>query len=119
MRYLKCLLALAWFTTLTAPVIGQATDSLLVSVTPIEVKTIELKVENLQRKATQITIQKLDGSVTYFTDFTKKKANYARKINLKELADGKYLLVITQGNQKKQQVIVMKEGRGMLLSDVK
>lgn len=122
MRLFKMVLSLALLTFMAAPVFAdnsQMQDSLLVSVTPVAVKTIELKLGNLHQQTTQIMIQNLDGSVTYFTDYAKKKNTYRKKINLKELVDGKYLLVINHGNEKKQQVIVMKEGRGMLLSDIK
>lgn len=119
MRSIKIFLALALFFTFATSIAAQSTDSLWVTVTPVAVKTIELKLLNLQQKTTQIMIQNLDGSITYFTDYAKKKNTYRKKVNLKELADGKYLLVIEQGAVKKQQVIVIKEGRGMLLSDIK
>ncbi len=82
-------------------------------------KTIEVSLLNLQQERTVITLQSLDGATTYFEEVVKKHNGYRRQLNLRELSAGKYLLVVKRNEQKLQQVVVVSDQRGVMLSDVK
>ncbi|MFN7115652.1 MAG: hypothetical protein ACK4TA_02575 [Saprospiraceae bacterium] len=120
MKYLS--LVLAFCLTLTIPAIANEvnpTDNVQVTVTAVAEKSVEISLTNLQQQRTSISIQKLDGSVVYYQDIVRKHNGYRKRLNFNELENGKYLLVIEQGAEKHQQVIVLKDNVGMLLSSVK
>lgn len=120
MKFLSLLLAFSL--ALTIPAIAnefEPTKEVKVTVTAVAEKSLDVNVSNLQQQTTRITIENIDGSVVYFQDIVKKHNGYHKRLNLRKLKDGKYLLVVQRGTEKHQQVIVLKDATGMLLSAVK
>ncbi len=117
MKFLSLLLAFSL--ALTIPAFAHEsypTKAINVTITAVAEKSVQVIISNLQQQTTRITIESLDGSVVYFKDIVKKHNGYHKRLNLRKLKDGKYLLVVQQGNKKHQQVIVLKDTVGMLLS---
>lgn len=120
MKYLSLVLALCLSLIISASANeANPEENVQLYVTPISEKILDLALTNLQQQRTTIAVTNVDGSVTYFRDVVKKHNGYRKRLNFNELQDGKYLLVVTQGTEKFQQVIVLKKDRGMLLSAIK
>lgn len=120
MKYLSLVLALCL--SLTIPAVANVTnpaDEIQMYVTPVSEKTVDVALANLQQQRTTISIVSLDGSTTYYRDIVKKHNGYRKRLHLNELQDGRYVLVVEQGTEKRQQVIVLKKNQGMLLSAIK
>ena len=115
----KLLLALAVITSCAiSPSFANITyDDILIYVDNSEGKAFNLQLANLQKVSTKVAIKDMDGSI-YFEDYITDHNGYAKKINLKKLKDGKYLLNVMQGKQKLVQVIVVK-GDKLWFSKVK
>lgn len=79
---------------------------------------IVIQLINLQQVATSVTIKDLDGDTTYFQETVRKHNGYLRKINLENLANGRYLVQVKQGGVSKQQVVLVR-GNSLQLSSVK
>ena len=105
----KLLFAVAMVTTIAvSPTFASVSyDDILVYVDETEGKIFHLQLANLQKQDTKVTIEDMDGAV-YFRELVSDHNGYAKRINLKKLDDGKYLLNVTQGKQKMVQVIVVK-----------
>ncbi|MDX1941255.1 MAG: hypothetical protein SFU99_11935 [Saprospiraceae bacterium] len=121
MKYLSLLLALCL--AISVPTFVSAHNFTVepqvnVNVKTVKERTVEISLFNLQQERTSISIQSLDGETTYFKNVIKDHNGYRKRLNLKDLAFGRYLLVIEQNGKKMQQVIVLDEENGMLLSDV-
>ncbi len=120
MKYLMVALALCLsFSTAIFATTPPNPNKVKVSITVVDKKTVELRLVNLQKLRTDISIQSLDGATTYFQNVVTKHNGYRAKLNLNELKAGKYLLVVKNGSEKRQQVIVIDEEKGMLLSSIK
>lgn len=119
MKYLSVVLALCLCLTVAVNAENNPTKNLRATVTAVENKTVEISLVNLQQLRTDISIQSVDGDVTYFQDVVKKHNAYRKRLNLSELKAGKYMLVVLNGDEKLQQVIVVKGDNTMLLSIIK
>lgn len=60
-------------------------------------KMLELRMNNLQKQKTHITIQDLDGKVGLRTT-VKNQDGYTTKVNLKLVPDGEYILLVENQN---------------------
>ncbi len=132
MKYLSVVLALCL--ALTIPAIAHSslsTNAILINdptppngevqlyVTPLSEKKLDVALANLQYQRTTISLKSLDGTITYYQDVVNKHNGYRRCLNLRELAYGKYMLVVEKGKESHRQVIVLSKDNGMLLSAVK
>lgn len=120
MKYLSFMLALCLAFTL--PVLASEPDpnaEVQMYVTKVSEKSLDVALTNLQNQRTTISIVSVDRAITYYRDIIKKHNGYRKRLNLSELQDGKYILVVERGTEKRQQVIVLKKDRGMLLSAIK
>lgn len=119
MKYLSVVLALCLCLTVAAKAETDPTKTIRATVTAVEAKTVEISLVNLQQLRTDISIQSVDGKVAYFQDVVKKHNGYRKRLNLNELEAGKYMLVVQNGDERLQQIIVIKEDKTLLLSSIK
>jgi hypothetical protein len=122
MKFMSAMLAFCLLLCAAAPAVAACpnpTSEVQLTVTRVAEKTIDLTLTNLQQQRTTVTIQSLDGTVIYFQENVKKHNGYHKRLNLKDLPNGKYLLTIQQGREKRRQVIVIKPELGMLLSTIR
>lgn len=131
MKYLSVVLALCL--ALTIPAIAHSslsTNDILTSdptpkgevqlyVTPVSEKKLDIALTNLQYQRTTIALKSLDGTITYYQDVVNKHNGYRRCLNLNQLEDGKYMLLVEKGKESRRQVIVLSKANGMLLSAIK
>ncbi len=111
-----CLSVVAAVPALASYIAGNPEVTLYVKA--VKERTVEVALVNLQQESTSIAIQSLDGKTTYFQSTVKNHNGYRKRLNLKDLSFGRYLLVVEKGGQRLQQVIVLDEENGMLLSDI-
>ncbi|WP_420459126.1 hypothetical protein [Neolewinella sp.] len=118
---MKSLLFLALFTAALTPVkAGVTTDGVtdpLVTRTQVEDFRLNLKLVNLQKQRTVITLKQLDGTTHHQTRI-KEHNGYALSMQLRDVPAGRYLLTVKQGKRLRQQVIV-KSAAGIRCSDWK
>lgn len=120
MKYLGLMIVLCLSLAVPAAAIGtNPLSDIEFYVTKVSEKKLEVTLANLQSQRTTVTIENLDGSTIYFRDIVTKHNGYRKRLNLDQLPNGKYKLIVTNGEEKKQQVIVLKAGVGMLLSSIK
>ena len=71
----------------------------------IKEKTFELRLANLAKTKAHISLTDMDKETIYFSDRIKEKNGYAKAINVKNLADGKYMLNIKSNGITQTQII--------------
>lgn len=121
MKYLSLLLALCLAMSVSALASNQdlpVESKVNVNVKAVKERTVEVFLSNLQHERTSISIESLDGETTYFKDVVNAHNGYRKRLNLRDLPYGRYLLVVKQNGEKLQQVIVLDDQHGMLLSDI-
>ncbi|WP_420457674.1 hypothetical protein [Neolewinella sp.] len=118
---MKSLLFLVLFATAFNPAYAGATvdgvTNPLVARTQVKDFRLDLKLVNLQKQRTVITLQQLDGTTHYQTRI-KEHNGYALSMQLRDVPAGRYLLTVKQGKVLRQQVIV-KSAAGIMCSDWK
>lgn len=73
-----------------------------------QTKTVELRLSNLELKNTRVLIEDFNGG-TYFSDTFKNRNGYARALNLNQLPNGRYRLVIRQKGVEMIQIVSVKD----------
>lgn len=117
MKYLSLLLAVCLaFVALPASANPTKPETITVEVKAVNKKTVEVALTNLQRERTDITLQSLDKNTTFYRETLRKHNGFRKRLNLKDLSEGKYLLTIQQSGETYEQVIVIKDATGVLLS---
>ena len=108
---------LGFFCTTTAIAdVTPTDDDVRITVKPLEGKAFSLHVANLQQQSAKIEISDLDGNV-YFEAYVNKHNGYARKIDLNQLENGKYVLRVKQNGINYSRVMVVKD-QSILFSQV-
>ena len=109
MKRISMLMALcfciATFSAVAAPI--NDSEELIVRVKPLENKVFKVTVANLQKANTKITLTNLSGSTTYFEENVQKHNGYAKKLDLSELSDGRYLLTVKQKGEEMIKVLYL------------
>lgn len=82
----------------------------------VENNVLVVQLYNLQQEKTKIKIQSLDGQTTFFTDYVNNHNGYIRKINLENLADGRYMIQVEQNDQSRTQVVLVRDSKVQLSS---
>lgn len=90
---------------------------LIVKTKLVDEKIIELRIANLQEKYTEISLTDLKGDFIFYSEGVNKTNTYQKAFNIKNLADGKYLLQIENDGEVLQQVIKV-TGDHIFLSDI-
>ena len=117
MKRISLLMALcfcvATFSAVAAPI--NNADELIIRVKPLENKVFKVTLANLQQKNTKITLTNLSGTTTYFEDNVIKHNGYAKKLDLSDLNDGRYLLTVKQKGEETVKVLYL-SGEKILIS---
>lgn len=71
-------------------------------------KTVELRLSNLEMKSTKVLIEDFNGG-TYFSETFKNRNGYAKALNLNQLPNGKYRLVVRQKDVEMIQIVSVKD----------
>ena len=67
-----------------------------------------LQLVNLQQNYTHISIESLNGETIFYEENVWKHNGYRVKINLENLADGRYVIQVKQGDITKNQVMLIR-----------
>ncbi len=117
MKYLSLLLAVCLaFVALPSFANPTEPEAVRVEVKAVNEKTVEVVLTNLQKERTDITLQSLNKNTTFYHETLRKHNGFRKRLNLKDLNEGKYLLTIQHNNETYQQVIVIKADAGIALS---
>ena len=92
-------------------------DDLIINVDQLDNKQFILHIANLQQQITNIKIQDLEGNI-YYREKVKDHNGFAKKIDLKELPEGRYVLSITQNDRRFSQVVLV-DSDNLLFSRIK
>lgn len=93
-------------------------EKVLISTEVVDDYALELRLANLQQEVTKVEIKHLTRNISYFSDYIRNHNGYATLIDLQELPKGKYVLEITQGDERR--TVVLRMGKhGLFVSDVK
>ena len=71
----------------------------------VNTKTLSLQLVNLQENVTNISITNLKEDVEFFTQSIKTRNGFTTNLNLKNLENGKYLLIVKNNGTTQKQVI--------------
>ncbi|MCB0608277.1 MAG: hypothetical protein KDD12_11210 [Lewinella sp.] len=95
---------------------GTNPTELIARTTVMSEKTMKIQLINLEKVATTLSINSLDGKKTYYEKNIKKHNGFATKFNFGDLEPGKYLLKVEQPDESLTQVILIDEN-GIRVSD--
>ena len=84
----------------------------IINVNQLEGKQFILHLANLEQQTTNIKLEDLQGTV-YYTEMVRKHNGYAKKLNLRKLPEGRYILSVLQDNKKFVQVVVIQDDKLM------
>lgn len=121
MKYVSFVMALLLSLAISLPVSANdlPTDKdVTLRVKEVKTKTLDVTLINLQQQRTSISLKALNGSDTFFEDTINKHNGYRKRLDLRNLTPGKYILTVEQDGKKLRQVIVIDNQLGMLLSDI-
>ena len=79
---------------------------LIINVDQLNNKQFILHLANLEQQSTSIMIKDLSGT-TYYRETVKDHNGFAKKINLRKLPEGRYVLSITQNDRQFTQVVLV------------
>lgn len=82
----------------------------------VEDNAIVVQMFNLQKVATNVSLSDLNGTKTYFQKTINKHNGYSLKLNVEDLADGRYVLEVKQDGVSKKQVILIRGNNPQLSS---
>lgn len=80
----------------------------LIKVLNVEGKVFNLYLANLEKNNTVVSIKDLAGNV-FFQEQVKNHNGFAKKINMENLKDGRYLLTVKQQDKEFIQVVVVED----------
>lgn len=95
----------------------QANDPLIVRTTS-NTESVQLLLANLEGVTTNIELTSLDTKAVLLDEQIRKHNGFSYDLQLDELAQGRYLLKVTKGDEVRQQVILISEA-GIFLSQIK
>lgn len=75
-----------------------------------QAQKLELRISNLGLKSTQVKIEGLRSGATFYSEHVARRNGYAKLLDLSQLPDGKYRLVISQKGQEFVQVLSVQDG---------
>lgn len=79
-------------------------------------QTITLRLSNLQQKKTTVTLRDEDGKV-FFQEVIVKHNGYTKNLNLEEMSDGLYTIIIKHDDTKYARLIKVNNDN-VLFSDI-
>lgn len=79
-------------------------------------QTITLRLSNLQQKKTTVTLRDEDGKV-FFQEVIVKHNGYTKNLNLEEMSDGLYTIIIKHDDTKYARLIKV-DNDNVLFSDI-
>lgn len=121
MKYVSFVMALLLSFAISLPVSASPIPTekdVTLRVKSVSEMTLEVALINLQQERTSITLQDLNGYETFFSEVVKNHNGYRKHLNLEELRAGRYILTVEHNGKKLQQVIVINEDLGIMLSDI-
>ena len=111
MKRIALLLALCFGVATFSAVAAPSNDSgdLIVRIQPLKNKVFKLTLANLQQESTKVTLTNLSGTTTFFEDRISKHNGYTRKLNISNLANGRYVLTVKQNGREEVKVLYLKD----------
>jgi len=98
--FTACLPSFATTTITTPPVIAKTKL--------IKEKTIELRLANLEKKYTYVSITDMKGKLVYFSEGVKNHNGFLKAINIKNLVNGNYLIKVKSKGEELKQIFQIK-----------
>lgn len=95
----------------------QVNDPLIVRTTA-GAESIQLVLANLQGVTTTVQLSSLDTKEVMLDEQVRKHNGFSYDLKLEELAQGRYILKVTKGDEMRQQVILISDA-GIFLSAIK
>ncbi len=90
--------------------VAEEDKGMIINVDQVADKQFVLHLANLEKQVTLIQIEDLKGRV-YFNERVRNHNGYARKINLKKIPEGRYILSIKQDQKNFAQVMVVQDNK--------
>ncbi|NUQ26819.1 MAG: hypothetical protein HUU34_22985 [Saprospiraceae bacterium] len=75
-----------------------------------QAQKLELRLSNLGLKSTHVMIEDLRTGDTFYSENVARRNGYAKLLDLSQLPEGKYRLVVKQKGQELIQVLSVKNG---------
>lgn len=97
-------LCLAMTSFANATTTNPANDDPIFRIKPVETKVFQINLANLQKKPTSVSLTNLKGT-TFFKETIRNHNGYARKLNLGQLPNGRYVLTVKQNGEALSKVI--------------
>jgi len=79
---------------------------------------LQLRLANLQKETTKVEIKHLTRGTSYFSNYIRNHNGYATRMDLQKLPKGKYVLEISQQDDRRAIVMRISE-YGLFLSEAK
>ena len=90
--------------------------SILFKTESVSASTLDVRLANLQQSKTSLVLVDMAGR-EYFREVVTKHNGFAKTLNLEELSDGLYKLVVKNSSEE-LSLVVKKDGPSILLSKV-
>ncbi len=117
-RFTGMFLALAFLMVGTlataAPNLNDAPEEPKITSETVDYKAIKLQLVNLQKETTVVKLEDMSGT-EYYKRIVKDHNGFARRLDLNELDNGRYMLKIERNGQEWVQVVLV-EDDGIRLS---
>lgn len=75
-----------------------------------QAQKLELRLSNLGLKSTHVMIEDLRTGDTFYSENVARRNGYAKLLDLSQLPEGKYRLIVKQKGQELVQVLSVKNG---------
>lgn len=98
--FTACLPAFSATTHITPPVIAKTKL--------IKEKTIELRLANLEKKYTYVSITDMKGKLIYFSEGVKNHNGFLKAINVQNLSNGNYMIKVKSKGEELKQIFQIK-----------
>lgn len=93
------------------PITTADVETPIIRIKAVDNSSFKLVLANLEKEQTKVQITDLKGNTTFFSTSINDHNGYSMKINLKNLAQGRYLLKVNKkGTEKVSVMKIMEEG---------
>ncbi|GAB5554823.1 MAG: hypothetical protein Sapg2KO_44140 [Saprospiraceae bacterium] len=96
----------------TLPAMANTTpepDGKLLFKTKVDGKSVIYRLSNLQKMDTQVAIYSMDEGTRYYRKFISNHNGYVKRLDLEQLPNGKYKMVVYNGEESKTKVMKIEE----------
>lgn len=109
-KFFALFLCLAIFTVpAMANTTTEPTEGKLIFKTKVEGKTVVYRLSNLQKLDTEVSIYSMDKNTRYYKGYINNHNGYVKRLNLNQLSNGKYKIVVNNGGEKLTKIMKIEE----------